>query len=211
MEVARSFPAIPQDSSGSGLRAPRSATVRQWHLLSLLPKGPRRIDTATLEQRLRSRGLDVHRRTVQRDLVELATVFPLVSDDRSKPYGWRWADDAELLCAIPALPGARHGVPEIDLVLRVRTAAVRAVSEGLRGPEGGAREVAISRSSRTTSDDASAESRVTELRACVPDTCALRRWLFGFADALEVLEPAHLRAELAEKAQRIASVYDDKR
>lgn len=73
----------------------------------LLPKGPRRIDTATLEERLRERGFDVHRRTIQRDLVELAGVFPIVSDERTKPYGWRWADDAELRCAIPALPGAR--------------------------------------------------------------------------------------------------------
>ena len=89
-----------------------SSIVRQWHLLTLLPKGPRRIDSATLEERLRARGLEVHRRTIQRDLLELASVFPIVSDDRSKPYGWRWADDAELLCAIPALPGARGGVPE---------------------------------------------------------------------------------------------------
>lgn len=145
--------------------------------------------------------MEVHRRTVQRDLVELATVFPLVSDERSKPYGWRWADDAELLCAIPALPGARSGVPEIELVLRVKKAAVRAVSEGLRGPEGQAREVRI----------AGHDEDAPELRARVPDGCALRRWLFGFADALEVLEPQHLRAELAEKARRIASVYDGER
>jgi hypothetical protein len=139
---------------------------------------------------------------VQRDLVELASVFPLVADERSKPYGWRWADDAELLCAIPALPGAREGVPEIDLVLHVRAAAVRAVSEGLRGPEGQAREVHVSRR-RGAHDDSS------EIRARIPDGCSLRRWLFGFADALEVIEPSHLRAELADKAQRIASMYGE--
>ncbi|MDB4935423.1 MAG: transcriptional factor-related protein [Labilithrix sp.] len=178
-----------------------SAIVRQWHLLTLLPKGPRRIDTATLEDRLRARGLVVHRRTIQRDLVELASVFPLVCDERTKPYGWRWADDAELLCAIPALLGARNGVPEVDLVLHVRAAAVRAVSEGLRGPEGQARAVHVEAR-------ASVADRVA-VRASVPDGCALRRWLFGFADALEVIAPTHLRAELAEKAARIATVYDD--
>lgn len=174
--------------------------MRQWHLLTLLPKGPRRIDTATLEERLRARGLDVHRRTIQRDLVELAAVFPIVSDERTKPYGWRWADDAELLCAIPALPGAREGVAEIDLLLHVRAAAVRAVSEGLRGPEGQAREVQIG-------GPAPAPDFIV-VKARVPDGCSLRRWLFGFADALVVVAPAHLRAELAEKAVRIASVYD---
>jgi len=82
-----------------------SAIVRQWHLLSLLPRGPRRIDTATLAELLRARGVDVHRRTIQRDLVELAAVFPLVSDERTKPYSWRWSDDADARCAIPWLAG----------------------------------------------------------------------------------------------------------
>jgi predicted DNA-binding transcriptional regulator YafY len=175
-----------------------STIIRQWHLLSLLPKGPRRVDTATLEARLRERGVEVHRRTIQRDLLELASVFPIVSDERSKPYGWRWADDAELLCAIPALPGARDTVPEIDLVLQVRRPAVRAISEGLRGPEGQARHVRVG----------DGELDVVLVSARVPDACALRRWLFGFGDALEVIEPAHLRAELAAKASRVASVYN---
>ena len=78
-----------------------SAIVRHWHLLSLVPPGPQRIDTSTLERRLRARGIDVHRRTIQRDLVELARVFPLVSDERTKPYGWGWAAGAELVLAIP--------------------------------------------------------------------------------------------------------------
>lgn len=180
-----------------------SSIVRQWHLLTLLPKGPRRVDTATLEDRLRGRGLEIHRRTIQRDLVELATVFPIVSDERSKPYGWRWADDAELLCAIPALAGSREGVPEIDLVLRVRAVAVRSVSEGLRGPEGQARSVEVGET-----DPADGRARIC---ARVPDSCALRRWLFGFADAVEVIGPDHLRAELADKATRVAAVYYAKR
>lgn len=173
--------------------------IRQWHLLTLLPKGPRRVDSATLEERLRARGLAAHRRTIQRDLVELARVFPIVSDERSKPYGWRWADDAELLCAIPALPGTRPDVPRVDLVLRVRRAAVRAVSEGLRGAEGRAIDVQVA--------DGDATSLVADVRARVPDSCSLRRWLFGFADAVEVVAPLHLRADLAERAARIATVY----
>ena len=182
-----------------------STIVRQWHLLTLLPKGPRRIDSATLEARLRDRGIHVHRRTIQRDLLELALVFPIVADERSKPYGWRWADDAELLCAIPALPGARHAVPEIDLVLHVRRPAVRAISEGLRGPEGQARDVRVAEGASAADPNV----ELVEVSARVPDACALRRWLFGFADALEVMAPEHLRAELAAKASRVASMYDD--
>ena len=127
-------------------------------------------------------------------------MFPIVSDERSKPYGWRWGDDAELLCAIPALPGARHGVPHIDVVLRVRRSAVRAVSEGLRGPEGQAAEVQVV--------EHGSSELVDEVRARVPDGCSLRRWLFGFADAVEDLAPPDLRAELADKAARLATLYD---
>jgi predicted DNA-binding transcriptional regulator YafY len=177
-----------------------STIIRQWHLLTLLPKGPRRIDSATLADRLRARGLHAHRRTIQRDLVELATVFPIVSDERSKPYGWRWGDDAELLCAIPALPGARDGAQAIDLVLRVRRSAVRAVSEGLRGAEGQATEVRV--------DGRDPLASLVEVVARARDGCALRRWLFGFADAVEVIAPVDLRAELAGKAARIATLYD---
>lgn len=80
-------------------------------MLTLLPRAPRRIDTATLAEGLRARGLEVHRRTIQRDLIELSAVFPIVSDDRSKPYGWRWAQDADLRCALPGLPVAVGGDP----------------------------------------------------------------------------------------------------
>ncbi|MBS2016192.1 MAG: WYL domain-containing protein [Deltaproteobacteria bacterium] len=176
-----------------------SAIVRQWHLLSLLPKGPRRVDSATLAMQLRLRGLVVHHRTVQRDLVELARVFPIVSDARTKPYGWRWRDDAELSCAIPALPGDLRGLPEIELWLRVEKAALRSVTEGLRGAESARREV--------TALPAGEGATHVELRAVVQDRCALRRWLFGFGDRIEVLGPPELRAELADRAARLAAVY----
>ena len=81
-------------------RAP--AIVRQWHLLTLVPTGSRGIDTTAVQAHLRAAGLEAHRRTIQRDLVELASIFPLVSDERSKPYRWRWLDDAALVLAIPA-------------------------------------------------------------------------------------------------------------
>jgi len=74
----------------------------------MLPRPPRRIDTAAIEARLRERGILVHRRTIQRDLVELAEVFPIVSDERNKPYGWRWADDAEPFAIPPPKDVATH-------------------------------------------------------------------------------------------------------
>jgi hypothetical protein len=66
---------------------------RKWWVLRLLPRTPRRIDAARLEEALRERGASVNRRTIQRDLVELSTIFPISCSDGTKPYGWGWAED----------------------------------------------------------------------------------------------------------------------
>lgn len=89
------------DSARAVAKAPgvSAALIRQWWILSLLPKAPQKVDSARLVAALRERGVTAHRRTIQRDLLELATVFPIVADERTKPYGWRWASDAH-----PALP-----------------------------------------------------------------------------------------------------------
>lgn len=68
-----------------------SGLVRQWHLLQKMPPFPRKVATSTLVEALRCEGIDVGIRTVQRDLVFLSRVFPIVQDDRSKPFGWSWS------------------------------------------------------------------------------------------------------------------------
>lgn len=77
----------------------------------MIPRAPRRIDPAALEDGLRKRGIAVHRRTIQRDLRLLARVFPLSVDGRSKPYGWGWAEPA------PTLPRP-HGLAASSEELR---------------------------------------------------------------------------------------------
>jgi hypothetical protein len=37
---------------------------RQWLVLRMLPRPPRRIDAATIERRLHERGITIHRRTI---------------------------------------------------------------------------------------------------------------------------------------------------
>lgn len=68
--------------------------LRQWNMLRLVPRAPAKISVKDLCERLRDADFPVTSRTVQRDLNELAAVFPLVSDDRDKPYGWSWQRDA---------------------------------------------------------------------------------------------------------------------
>ncbi len=62
-------------------------------MLRLIPRAPRKIDTATLQAALRAEGYVVDRRSIQRDLHKLSTVFPIVCDDAHKPYGWSWMRD----------------------------------------------------------------------------------------------------------------------
>ncbi|MSP92641.1 MAG: WYL domain-containing protein [Myxococcales bacterium] len=69
--------------------------LRHWSMLRNLPRAPRKIDTAMLRERLRAAGFDVTQRSLQRDLQALSAVFPLVVDDRHKPFGWSWARTAE--------------------------------------------------------------------------------------------------------------------
>lgn len=45
-------------------------------------------------ERLANEGFQVTKRTIERDLQWVSTIFPLVSDERDKPYGWSWSKDA---------------------------------------------------------------------------------------------------------------------
>ena len=67
---------------------------RQWLLLERIPRYPHKITAAQLTGQLHQEGHDVTKRTVERDLTSLSAVFPLVSDERVKPFGWSWQKDA---------------------------------------------------------------------------------------------------------------------
>jgi predicted DNA-binding transcriptional regulator YafY len=68
--------------------------LRQWLMLRSIPRAPRRISTAMLEEKLADQGFEIDRRSIQRDMHKLSSFFPLVCDDSTKPYGWSWSRDA---------------------------------------------------------------------------------------------------------------------
>jgi len=70
--------------------------LRQWAMLRFIPRHPRRIDTGRLRAELQKQGYEITLRTIQRDLNKLSAVLPLVCD-QSKPQGWWWQADADLL------------------------------------------------------------------------------------------------------------------
>jgi predicted DNA-binding transcriptional regulator YafY len=67
--------------------------LRQWQMLKNIPKYPLKITVTQLKSKLDNDDFNVSRRTIERNLIELSTIFPLVVDDRSRPYGWSWQKD----------------------------------------------------------------------------------------------------------------------
>ncbi len=68
--------------------------LRQWQMLRWIPRYPAKITASQIKAKLDAEDLNVTKRTVERDLVDLSLAFPLTVDDRSKPHGWSWQKDA---------------------------------------------------------------------------------------------------------------------
>jgi len=75
--------------------------MRQWQMLRLIPRHPSKVSTTQLIHSLANAGFEVTHRTLQRDLVKLSEIFPLLRDERSKPFGWSWRSGA----AVMDIPG----------------------------------------------------------------------------------------------------------
>ena len=75
-------------------------------LLALLPRAPEKRSTTEICERLARGGHALTPRTVQRRLVKLSTTYPLMSDDRSKPYGWSIRRDAPPTMGVMSLQEA---------------------------------------------------------------------------------------------------------
>jgi predicted DNA-binding transcriptional regulator YafY len=69
-------------------------TLRHWVMLRAVPRLPRKLTAAELKQHLADEGFDVSKRTVERDLVNLSTVFSLVCDEAASGSGWSWTREA---------------------------------------------------------------------------------------------------------------------
>ncbi|MEQ1603061.1 MAG: WYL domain-containing protein [Methylococcaceae bacterium] len=80
-----------------------NAVSRQWEMLKLLPTKPPGITSLNLQRELHKLGYSVVKRTVERDLQDLSQPFPILCNDKGKPYGWYWN------------PGASANLPAITL------------------------------------------------------------------------------------------------
>jgi predicted DNA-binding transcriptional regulator YafY len=69
----------------------------------------------TLRGQLAAQGFAITDRSLQRDLMELSSTFPIACDDRERPYGWSWQQDAPTF-NLPAL-----SIPEALTLAMVET------------------------------------------------------------------------------------------
>jgi len=86
--------------------ASKDSMFRQWNMLRLVPRAPLSITAAEITERLAQAEYPIDKRTVERDLKALESVFPLMVDESAKPFKWSWRRDG----AIFSLPGM--SVPE---------------------------------------------------------------------------------------------------
>lgn len=68
----------------------RSTLARQWELLKMLPVRHPGATASELQGRLEEAGHASSKRTVERDLVELSRIFPLLCNSKGTPFGWYW-------------------------------------------------------------------------------------------------------------------------
>ena len=80
-------------------------------LLRRIPRG-RKVTASELHRQLKDAGFDRDLRTIQRQLEMLSEHFEIERDDRSKPYGYRWLEQAKAL-AVPNL------TPQESLLLQL--------------------------------------------------------------------------------------------
>lgn len=72
----------------------KSTLLRQWKMLRMIPRLPRKIGTSELMEKLEAADFNIDLRTIQRDLNQLSEVLPLTAD-MAKPQGWSWKEAAE--------------------------------------------------------------------------------------------------------------------
>lgn len=67
--------------------------ARQWEMLKMIPKKMPGITASQLVSKLEYAGITVSKRTVERDLRDLSSIFPISASETVPPYGWYWIRD----------------------------------------------------------------------------------------------------------------------
>ena len=71
--------------------------LRQWTMLTMIPREPLSIGAGELRERLADEGFQVNVRTIQRDLDKLSRVFPLTNEAQGKANRWYWPQNSRIM------------------------------------------------------------------------------------------------------------------
>lgn len=73
----------------------KEVLMRQWEMLRKIPAHGEGITIADLHASLEAEGYSVDIRTIQRNVVDMSAIFPIINDESARPK-WRWMKDANL-------------------------------------------------------------------------------------------------------------------
>jgi len=171
----------------------RHTIARQWQLLRLLPDYPPGLSSTQLQQALAKVGHPTSKRTVERDLNELAGLFPLHCNSKGMPYGWYWQPGLSL--------GEAQLLQPNDLDRPQRVALSAWVNPAL--------------AQRLQQQPLSADMRLeyqedgsAHLEATVEDNRPLLGWLLAHAGAIQLYAPAQLRTAMLAQLRQGLALHD---
>ena len=168
----------------------RHTIARQWQLLKLLPTQHPGTTSTHLHRALSEAGHSTSKRTIERDLNELSTLFPLRCNDKGTPFGWYLLPEMgvhgferETL----ADPRQRSDAPRLELELWVNAALAGQLLDAPLSPD-----MQLRRD----------ETGGAHLWATLAEDAALMAWLLARAGALRVKRPYALRSAMLERLQQ---------
>jgi len=159
----------------------RHTIARQWQLLKLLPDRHPGKSAAQLQAALAKLGHKTSKRTVERDLNELATLFAVHCNSKGMPYGWYWQ------------PDVLSPTAQIELRAWVDDGLARRLED------------------QPLSEDmrlAPQETGGAKLDATVHDSRALMGWLLSQAGSICVQSPQALRMAMVEQLRQSLALHD---
>ncbi|QNL87441.1 Uncharacterized protein PPKH_2027 [Pseudomonas putida] len=171
----------------------RHTIARQWQLLKLLPDRHPGMSTAQLQMALACAGYKTSKRTVERDLNELAALFPVHCNNKGMPYGWYWQPGLSFAQAQRLQPDALTPAQKIELRAWVDDGLARRLQE------------------QPLSDDmrlAAQDTGGATLDATVDDSRALMGWLLSQAASIRIQAPETLRAALLAQLRQSLALHE---
>lgn len=171
----------------------RHTIARQWQLLKLLPGRPPGMTSTQLQAALSTVGHITSKRTVERDLIELAALFPLQCNSKGMPYGWYWqpglgpgeAQQLQPDALTPPQPIELHAWVDDALARRLDASPLSADMQLTAQADGGA-----------------------TLVATVDDNRALMGWLLSQAGSIRVQAPQALRQAMLEQLRQSLALHE---